>query len=104
MEEVAEDCLEELVDRSLILVHNWKSTGGKFKTCSVHSAVWHLCVNAAEKDKFFCAVNRFTDRVSPNSRLRRICIRKNILFAVKDVYNSIVSISTVRSLLFVLFC
>ncbi|KAL0356287.1 UNVERIFIED_CONTAM: putative late blight resistance proteinR1C-3 [Sesamum radiatum] len=57
LEKVAEECLEELVDRSLVLVHNSRSTSG-IKTCSVHSAVWHLCVSAAEKDKFFLAINR----------------------------------------------
>ncbi|KAL0302743.1 UNVERIFIED_CONTAM: putative late blight resistance proteinR1B-17 [Sesamum angustifolium] len=56
LEKVAEECLEELVDRSLVLVHNSRSTSG-IKTCSVHSAVWHLCVSAAEKDKFFLAIN-----------------------------------------------
>lgn len=99
-EEVAEECLEELVDRSLILVHKWNSSGG-IKTCSVHSAVWHLCVNAAEKDNFFCDIKIYTDGASPESTSlgRRLCIRKNILFSIKDVYNTMVSVSKARSLL-----
>ncbi|KAL0356300.1 UNVERIFIED_CONTAM: putative late blight resistance proteinR1B-23 [Sesamum radiatum] len=99
LEKVAEECLEELVDRSLVLVHNSRSTSG-IKTCSVHSAVWHLCVSAAEKDKFFLAINRYRNGNPPQSNgRRRLCIRKNILFAIKDVYNSMVSASTARSLL-----
>ncbi|KAL2243650.1 putative late blight resistance protein homolog R1A-10 [Sesamum indicum] len=99
LEKVAEECLEELVDRSLVLVHDSRSTSG-IKTCSVHSAVWHLCVSAAEKDKFFLAINRYRNGNPPQSNgRRRLCIRKNILFAIKDVYNSVVSASTARSLL-----
>ncbi|KAL0341591.1 UNVERIFIED_CONTAM: putative late blight resistance proteinR1B-17 [Sesamum calycinum] len=99
LEKVAEECLEELVDRSLVLVHNSRSTSG-IKTCSVHSAVWHLCVSAAEKDKFLLAINRYRNGNPPQSNgRRRLCIRKNILFAIKDVYNSMVSASTARSLL-----
>ncbi|KAK4394852.1 putative late blight resistance proteinR1A-4 [Sesamum angolense] len=99
LEKVAEECLEELVDRSLVLVHNSRSTSG-IKTCSIHSAVWHLCVSAAEKDKFFLAINRYRNGNPPQSNgRRRLCIRKNILFAIKDVYNSMVSASTARSLL-----
>ncbi|KAL0286305.1 UNVERIFIED_CONTAM: putative late blight resistance proteinR1A-10 [Sesamum angustifolium] len=98
LEKVAEECLEELVDRSLVLVHNSRSTSG-IKTCSIHSAVWHLCVSAAEKDKFFLAINRYRNGNPPQSNgRRRLCIRKNILFAIKDVYNSMVSASTARSL------
>ncbi|KAK4438496.1 putative late blight resistance proteinR1A-10 [Sesamum alatum] len=99
LENVAEECLEELFDRSLVLVHNSRSTSG-IKTCSVHSSVWHLCVSAAEKDKFFLAINRYRNGNPPKSNgRRRLCIRKNILFAIKDVYNSMVSASTARSLL-----
>ncbi|KAL0441087.1 UNVERIFIED_CONTAM: putative disease resistance protein [Sesamum radiatum] len=75
LEKVAEECLEELVDRSLVLVHNSRSTSG-IKTCSVHSAVWHLCVSAAEKDKFFLAINSPLSSVHwPNhSHPLRVCL------------------------------
>ncbi|KAK4438511.1 putative late blight resistance proteinR1A-10 [Sesamum alatum] len=62
LEKVAEDCLEELVDRSLVLVYRGKSP---------LSADGH----------------------------RRLCIRKNILFTIEDVYDSMMSASSARSLL-----
>ncbi|GER34158.1 disease resistance protein [Striga asiatica] len=100
-EDVAEARLEELVDRSLVLVHKRRSAGG-IKTCSIHSAVWHLCVNAADKDGFFCAVTRYTKGRKASlpttaSIGRRLCIRKNILLSIKDVNRAMLSVSKARS-------
>ncbi|GER34179.1 NBS-LRR type resistance protein [Striga asiatica] len=102
-EDVAEERLEELFNRSLVLVHKRKSAGG-IKTCSIHSAVWHLCVNAAEKDGFFCAVTRYTKgrkaSLPTTARIgRRLCIRKNILLSIKDVNRAMLSVSKARSFL-----
>ncbi|KAI3467290.1 hypothetical protein Pfo_023953 [Paulownia fortunei] len=100
LEDVAVECLRELVDRSLVLVSKQSSTFG-IKTCTLHYVMWHVCSSKAEKHKFFHAINKYTDCVFPEDKnsQRRLSIRKNILFGIKDVYNSMVLFSTVRSLL-----
>ncbi|KAL0344284.1 UNVERIFIED_CONTAM: Disease resistance protein RPP13 [Sesamum angustifolium] len=51
LEEEAEECLEDLVKRSLVLVTKRK-TDGKIKICSVHDLVRDLCIRKAEEDNF----------------------------------------------------
>ncbi|KAG6409424.1 hypothetical protein SASPL_127463 [Salvia splendens] len=51
-EEVAEECLEELVKRNLVFVTNWKSDG-RIKSCSLHDLIRELCIRKAQESKFF---------------------------------------------------
>ncbi|KAK4394341.1 Disease resistance protein RPP13 [Sesamum angolense] len=51
LEEEAEECLEDLVKRSLVLVTKRK-TDGKIKICSVHDLVRDLCIRKAEEENF----------------------------------------------------
>ncbi|KAH6805060.1 hypothetical protein C2S51_029891 [Perilla frutescens var. frutescens] len=55
LEEVAEDYLEDLIDRNLILVRemSWKR---KAKMCGIHDIVRELCLKVAKKEKFLCLV------------------------------------------------
>ncbi|KAL0322229.1 UNVERIFIED_CONTAM: putative late blight resistance proteinR1A-3 [Sesamum calycinum] len=50
-EEDAEQYLEDLVKRSLVLVTKRK-TNGKIKICSVHDLVRDLCIRKAQEEKF----------------------------------------------------
>ncbi|XP_057800173.1 putative late blight resistance protein homolog R1A-3 [Salvia miltiorrhiza] len=50
LEEEAEDCFEDLVERSLVLVANRKFDG-KIKSCSLHDIVREFCVRQAAKEK-----------------------------------------------------
>ncbi|KAK4433091.1 putative late blight resistance proteinR1B-16 [Sesamum alatum] len=50
-EEEAEEYLEDLVKRSLVLVTKRK-TNGKIKICGVHDLVRDLCIRKAEEEKF----------------------------------------------------
>ncbi|KAG6388152.1 hypothetical protein SASPL_153351 [Salvia splendens] len=51
-EEVAEECLEELVKRNLVFVTKRKSDG-RVKSCSLHDLIRELCIRKAHESKFF---------------------------------------------------
>ncbi|KAL1552170.1 putative late blight resistance protein R1A-3 [Salvia divinorum] len=51
-EEVAEECLEELVKRNLVFVTKKKSDG-RIKSCSLHDLIRELCIRKAHESKFF---------------------------------------------------
>ncbi|KAL8557564.1 hypothetical protein ACS0TY_004855 [Phlomoides rotata] len=71
MEVEAEEYLEDLVRRSLVLVTSRKSNG-KIKRCSLHDLVRDLCVRKAREEKFLLTGKY----VLPNGRidLRRVSI------------------------------
>ncbi|KAL8547501.1 hypothetical protein ACS0TY_007009 [Phlomoides rotata] len=52
LEEVAEVCLNNLVDMNLVQVRKWR-WNGKIKTCSIHDLLRELCLKVAAKEKFF---------------------------------------------------
>ncbi|XP_061352832.1 disease resistance protein RPP13-like [Gastrolobium bilobum] len=51
-DDVAEDYLYELIDRSLVQVARVKSSGG-VKTCRIHDLLRDLCISESKKDKVF---------------------------------------------------
>ncbi|XP_019170829.1 PREDICTED: putative late blight resistance protein homolog R1B-17 [Ipomoea nil] len=56
LENQAYEYLQELIDRSLILIDT-PSSSGKIKSCRMHSALHSFCVREAQKDGIFCALN-----------------------------------------------
>ncbi|XP_009589796.1 putative late blight resistance protein homolog R1A-10 [Nicotiana tomentosiformis] len=70
-EEVAEDCLEDLVSRDLVMVKRRKFDG-RIKSCGMHDLLRDLSVHEAKKEKFFdfaAATNRETPRFSSHTRI-----------------------------------
>nr|XP_048323168.1 putative late blight resistance protein homolog R1A-10 [Ziziphus jujuba var. spinosa] len=66
---VAEDCLEELIDRSLIEVVS-KRTDVGVKTCRIHYLLQELCKSESEREKFL-EVHRILDsEVPPSFRVK----------------------------------
>ncbi|EYU17714.1 hypothetical protein MIMGU_mgv1a006864mg [Erythranthe guttata] len=67
----------------------------------LHSSFWYLCNKEAVRTKLFYALNCHGDTLPEEGieSQRRLCIRNNVLLAIKDVHNSIASDSKVRSLL-----
>ncbi|KAL0342336.1 UNVERIFIED_CONTAM: putative disease resistance protein [Sesamum calycinum] len=51
-QQIADDCIEDLANRSLILVHKQKYNR-RIKTCSLHDVLRDLCVRKAREEKFF---------------------------------------------------
>ncbi|EYU17691.1 hypothetical protein MIMGU_mgv1a025613mg [Erythranthe guttata] len=93
-------CLFELISKSLVMIHKQSYSNG-MKTFSLHSPFWYLCNKEAMKRKFFYALNTLADALAEEGTEghRRLCVRNNVLFAIKDVYDWVESTSTVRSLL-----
>ncbi|XP_023921046.2 putative inactive disease susceptibility protein LOV1 [Quercus suber] len=71
IEDVAEDYLEELIDRSLIQVATKRLDGG-VKKCRIHDLLRDLCISESSKEKFLEV--RLDVNLSPMSKSRRISI------------------------------
>lgn len=56
-EDVGEEYLEDLVDRSLVLVGK-RSFNGKIKSCSLHDLLRELCLREAKKENFMHVIRR----------------------------------------------
>lgn len=108
LEEVAEDYLEDLTCRSLILVKR-KSPGGRMKTCYIHDLMREVCLRESQKQDFFRVINnsgqlpRHDDLlphvssrlVSPIHRhnLRRLSFHSSIGSYIGNTYSNIVNTS-----------
>jgi len=74
-EDIAEDYLYELIDRSLVQVERLESNGG-VKTCRVHDLLRDLCISESKEDKFFevCTNNN----ILIPTKSRRLSIHSNM--------------------------
>uniref|UniRef100_A0A7N2LCI6 Uncharacterized protein n=1 Tax=Quercus lobata TaxID=97700 RepID=A0A7N2LCI6_QUELO len=72
VEDVAEEYLEKLIDRSLIQVATRRADGG-IKTCRIHDLLRDLCIEESLKEKFLDI--RTKDNFSTNSQSRRLSIQ-----------------------------
>ncbi|KAK4344177.1 hypothetical protein RND71_037271 [Anisodus tanguticus] len=52
VEEIAEECLEDLIDRSLVLAGN--RSNGKLKTCKLHDIMRDFCLEEAKRQLSTC--------------------------------------------------
>ncbi|KAL0298512.1 UNVERIFIED_CONTAM: putative late blight resistance proteinR1A-10 [Sesamum radiatum] len=96
-EQGAEEYLDDLVKRSLVLVTRTKSTG-KIKSCSVHDLVRDLCIRKAREEKFLLyATDRDVKRVLPKpiKDQHRLSIPYASLILFHNIYNP-----TIRTALF----
>ncbi|XP_042003677.1 putative late blight resistance protein homolog R1A-3 [Salvia splendens] len=60
------------------------------KHCGLHSSWWHLCQHEARKNNFFCVLDSMEDSSEESIKgQRRLCIHKNILLCIKEVYDSV---------------
>ncbi|KAI3459048.1 hypothetical protein Pfo_015711 [Paulownia fortunei] len=86
-EEAAEEYLEDLVKRSLVLVTKRK-TNGKIKICSVHDLVRDLCIRKAKEEKFLLLVlDRYVLQESIKNQ-RRVSIAHSDLTCPENIYGS----------------
>ncbi|KAL3655148.1 hypothetical protein CASFOL_000934 [Castilleja foliolosa] len=99
LENIAMEYLKELDDENVIWFLQCSHNSG-VKTCSLHSAFWHLCNREARKTRFSHVMNTCTEGLSQVLKgQRRLCVHNNVLFSIKDVHNSMASIPDARSLL-----
>ncbi|XP_057774815.1 putative late blight resistance protein homolog R1B-14 [Salvia miltiorrhiza] len=68
-QEVAEECLEELVGRNLILVQE-RDFYGKLKLFKLHDLVRDLCLREAKRQKFGCRLSKVYSKEYSNSNLQ----------------------------------
>ncbi|XP_057808784.1 putative late blight resistance protein homolog R1A-10 [Salvia miltiorrhiza] len=100
LEEVAGECLSQLVDRGIVLVSE-QSPIGKTKTCRIDGVYHEFLKKKAEEEKFFHVVNGYTSCFPDETWTQgRFCILNNIHFANRDELKAKESVPTVRSLLF----
>ncbi|XP_059649643.1 putative late blight resistance protein homolog R1A-3 [Cornus florida] len=83
LEEVAEDYLMDLIDRSLVIASKRKSNG-KIKVCRVHDLLRDLCLRKAQELIFLQQVLQYEQTSSSSSnpfayKQRRMCIQDNIV-------------------------
>ncbi|XP_012829191.1 PREDICTED: putative late blight resistance protein homolog R1A-10 [Erythranthe guttata] len=98
-EYLAWECLRGLVSKNVAMVRKRTSLNG-IKSCGLHSAFWHLCLREARRNKFLHVLTSYADGLAQDiENQRRLCIHNNVLFGIKDVHNSMTSVSTTRSLL-----
>ncbi|KAL0318635.1 UNVERIFIED_CONTAM: putative late blight resistance proteinR1C-3 [Sesamum angustifolium] len=84
LEAVAEDYLEELINRNLLRVDKKRFKGG-IKTCRIHNMLRAFCKNEArsKKENFFQEVKRYDGEFEPSvtslETCRRLCIHSDVL-------------------------
>ncbi|XVE99644.1 hypothetical protein REPUB_Repub03eG0217700 [Reevesia pubescens] len=77
MENVAEQFLEELINRCLVQVGRRAHTGTGVKTCRIHELLRDLCMDKAREENFFGIMNHPTDESNltlESSMPRRVAI------------------------------
>ncbi|KAL3628906.1 hypothetical protein CASFOL_027952 [Castilleja foliolosa] len=102
IEVTAEDCLDDLVSQSLVLVRKHSSIGAT-KTLGMHFVFRSLCITETPKEGFLYIVKKLDADGYPqgtiNSQQQRLCFHNNVVFGFKQVHESLESISSARSLL-----
>ncbi|PIA62972.1 hypothetical protein AQUCO_00200767v1 [Aquilegia coerulea] len=74
LEDVAEDCLEELIQRSMIQVTHRIYPGGPVETCRVHDLLRDLAISEAKKDRFLDIQRNKNSSPSKTTTSRRFAI------------------------------
>ncbi|XAR63695.1 hypothetical protein NMG60_11023725 [Bertholletia excelsa] len=83
LEDTAEEQLEDLVDRNLVLVEKRRSNG-RIKTCRVHDMLHELCLREAQVENFLQKIKGFVSVPSAPStyslnKFRRLSIYSDVL-------------------------
>lgn len=83
LEDIAEEYLDDLVNRNLVMAGDWRSNG-KLKTCRIHDMLHEFCKKIAEEENFFKEIRRADQGTYASSsqameRYRRLCIHSNVL-------------------------
>ncbi|KAF8673269.1 hypothetical protein HU200_048823 [Digitaria exilis] len=76
VEEVAEDCFNELIGRNLVRAVN-NSSNGKVKTCQIHDMVLEYIVSKSSDENFITIVGGHWQTPFPTYKVRRLSIHKS---------------------------
>ncbi|XP_073121360.1 putative late blight resistance protein homolog R1B-16 [Henckelia pumila] len=98
LEDIAEECLEDLLNRSLIMVLKL-GRDGKVKTYRIHDLLRDFCITEAKKEKFFHVTNKYSIPYEGIRSERRVSINPvSHLESIEHAFNSNGPPSTTRSL------
>ncbi|KAL8229354.1 hypothetical protein R6Q57_014254 [Mikania cordata] len=82
LEDVAEEYLEDLVERNLILIAK-KRANGRIKTCRIHDMLRDLCLREAAEEKFLQVIKRNIQQdpnsLVPTGNYRRLCVHSHVM-------------------------
>lgn len=83
LEDVAEDYLEELVDRNLVMVGQRRSSG-QIKTCRIHDTLRDFCKDKGKEENIFHEIKKdnlesFLSKSPILDDCRRLCINANVM-------------------------
>ncbi|CAN6226769.1 unnamed protein product [Urochloa humidicola] len=95
VEEVAEDCFNELISRNLIRAVN-SSSSGKVKSCQVHDMVLEYIVVKSSDENFITVVGGHWHTAFPSYKVRPLSVQKSDLQEKETVER--MKLSHVRSL------
>ncbi|XP_057770818.1 putative late blight resistance protein homolog R1A-10 [Salvia miltiorrhiza] len=85
---------------NLVVVRETSTITGRTKACSLHCAYRHMAKREAESNKLFHVLNSYADcSIECVQRHRCLAIHQNVLFAIKDVHDTMASVAAVRSVL-----
>ncbi|KAK4371819.1 hypothetical protein RND71_007203 [Anisodus tanguticus] len=77
IENVAEEILRDLVDRSLVLAGK-RSSLGKIKTCKMHDLIRDMCLRETQGENFIHFITRYLACPFYHGLVQTICNRSNI--------------------------
>ncbi|KAK4437200.1 putative late blight resistance proteinR1A-10 [Sesamum alatum] len=101
LEDLAEEYLDDLIERNLILVSK-RSANGKIRTCNIHDLLRNLCLRNSQKENFLYVVKYYDDVLQQDVNItpRRLSIHPHFLSIQSEIlYNSEVHNSSAHSLL-----
>ncbi|GAB4838901.1 hypothetical protein Ancab_028435 [Ancistrocladus abbreviatus] len=77
VEDIAEDYLENLIDRNLVQVEKFGVDGG-VKTCRIHDLLRELCITEAAKENFLESQKEVSPSTSSTGNPRRLSVQCNV--------------------------
>lgn len=84
LEDVAEEYLEDLIERNLILVAE-KRANGRLKSCRIHDMLRDLCLREGKEEKFLKVIEpNFQDVPMVAINHRRLCIHSHVLDYIRS--------------------
>ncbi|XP_057787945.1 putative late blight resistance protein homolog R1A-10 [Salvia miltiorrhiza] len=101
LEHSGSHAIDKFASHNLVLVcGRCLVRGARVHAFRLHPAYWYMCRKEAESSKLFCFLSSYADcSVERVTNQRCFAIYNNVLFAIKEVHDSLASISTARSVL-----